>query len=220
VQYQFAVKRTTSAPSCFPMIVVRCAATDPAAISPASRVVSRRAAATSPVHVHSSTGSAAASASSPSAGENSPSRYPARLVSNAATGVPNFICSNSMWGESRRDTTVLAGEIGAGSVAAQRTTIIGKHAGADVVRFTANWYCTTDVDPAWDLRPTGWRVRVLGDAPFDVDLPFPIPVDDLASFTPAYTANRPVNAIPYVCAASPGILSTADLPPITPAGPR
>ena len=39
------------------------------------------------------------------------------------------------------------------------------------------------------------------------------------SFTPAFTANRPVNAIPYVCAAPPGILSTTDLPPITPAGP-
>ena len=23
----------------------------------------------------------------------------------------------------------------------------------------ANWYCTTDVEPAWDLRPTGWRVQ-------------------------------------------------------------
>ena len=87
------------------------------------------------------------------------------------------------------------------------------------MRFTANWYCTTDVEPAWELRPTGWRVRVHGDAPFDVDLTFPVPIDDLASFTPAYTANRPVNAIPYVCAARPGILSTADLPPITPAGP-
>ena len=46
------------------------------------------------------------------------------------------------------------------------------------------------------------------------------PACGLASFTPAYTANRPVNAIPYVVAARPGILSTTDLPPITPAGPR
>ena len=141
------------------------------------------------------------------------------LAEAAALPVEEWTCTGEV-AAARRDTTLLAGEIAAGSVGAQRTTIIGKHAGADVVRFTANWYCTTDVDPAWDLRPTGWRVRVSGDAPFDVDLPFPIPVDDLASFTPAYTANRPVNAIPYVCAASPGILSTADLPPITPAGPR
>ena len=47
------------------------------------------------------------------------------------------------------------------------------------MRFTANWYCTTDVEPAWDLRPTGWRVRVRGDAPLDVDLAFPVPLDDL-----------------------------------------
>jgi len=117
------------------------------------------------------------------------------------------------------DTTLSAGRLPAGTAAAQRTTIVGSGAGRPVVRFTANWYCTTDVEPAWDLGPTGWRVRVHGDAPFDVALPFPVPIDDLGSYTPAYTANRPVNAIPYVCAAPPGILTTTDLPMITPAGP-
>jgi 4-hydroxy-tetrahydrodipicolinate reductase len=120
----------------------------------------------------------------------------------------------------RRATTLAAGELEAGTIAAQRTTIVGTHAGRAVVRFSANWYCTDDVEPAWDLRPTGWRVRVRGEAPFDVDLTFPIPLDELGGSTPAYTANRPVNAIPYVCAAAPGILATTDLPPIVPAGPR
>ena len=41
----------------------------------------------------------------------------------------------------------------------------------------------------------------------------------MGATTPGYTANRPVNAVPYVCAAAPGILSTSDLPPIIPAGP-
>jgi hypothetical protein len=140
------------------------------------------------------------------------------LAAAAARPVDAWTCTGEV-AAARHDTSLLAGEIGAGSVAAQRTTIVGTSNDSEVVRFTANWYCTTDVDPAWELRPTGWRVRVHGDAPFDVDLAFPIPLDDLASFTPAYTANRPVNAIPYVCAAQPGILSTADLPPITPAGP-
>ena len=120
---------------------------------------------------------------------------------------------------SRRTERLAAGELAAGRVAAHRTAIVGYHDGAEVVRFTPTWYCTTDTDPAWDLRPTGWRVRVRGDAPFDVAMPFPIPLEELGSHTPAYTANRPVNAIRYVCAAPPGILSTADLPPITPAGP-
>jgi 4-hydroxy-tetrahydrodipicolinate reductase len=119
----------------------------------------------------------------------------------------------------RHDTAIVAGELRAGTVAAQRTTIHGVHAGAEVVRFGANWYLTDDVEPRWDLRPTGWRVQVRGDAPFDVDLPFPIPLEDLGAHTPAYTANRPVNAIPYVCAAAPGIVATTELPPIVPAGP-
>jgi 4-hydroxy-tetrahydrodipicolinate reductase len=119
----------------------------------------------------------------------------------------------------RRTVQLAAGELPAGRIAAQRTVIVGRRSTDEVIRFTPTWYCTTDVDPAWDLRPTGWRVQVHGDAPFDVGLEFPVPVADLGAFTPAYTANRPVNAVPYVCAAAPGILSTADLPPITPAGP-
>ena len=117
-------------------------------------------------------------------------------------------------------TTIRAGQLAAGSIAAQRTTIVGTSDGTEVVRFTANWYCTPDVEPAWELQPTGWRMRVRGDAPLDVTLAFPVPLDDLGGVTPAYTANRPVNAIPYVCAAAPGILATTDLPPITVAGPR
>ena len=141
------------------------------------------------------------------------------LAAAAARPVDAWTCASEV-AAARRATSIVAGELAAGSVGAQRTTIVGQSGGADVVRFTASWYCTADVEPAWDLRSTGWRVRVRGDAPLDVELAFPIPLDDLGSFTPAYTANRPVNAIPYVCRAAPGILSTLDLPPLTPAGPR
>jgi 4-hydroxy-tetrahydrodipicolinate reductase len=145
---------------------------------------------------------------------------PALGVLAAAAGRPVDTWSSA--GEvaaARRTTQLAAGELPVGTIAAQRTVIVGSDGGAEVLRFTPTWYCTTDIEPAWDLRPTGWRVQVHSDAPFDVGLEFPIPVADLGAFTPAYTANRPVNAVPYVCAAAPGILSTADLPPITPAGP-
>jgi 4-hydroxy-tetrahydrodipicolinate reductase len=36
----------------------------------------------------------------------------------------------------------------------------------------------------------------------------------MGAVTPGYTANRAVNAIPYVCAAEPGIRTTIDLPQI------
>jgi 2,4-diaminopentanoate dehydrogenase len=141
------------------------------------------------------------------------------LADAAGRPVDAWTCTGEV-AAARRSTAIAAGELPAGSVAAQRHTVVGRSGEAAVVRLTVNWYCTAEVEPAWDLRPTGWRVRVRGDAPFDVELAFPIPLDDLGSVAPAYTANRPVNAIPYVCAAAPGILSTADLPPITPAGPR
>lgn len=73
--------------------------------------------------------------------------------------------------------------------------------------------------PTWDTRKVGWRVKVNGDAPFDADLTFPIPSDRIGEFVPAYNANLPVNAIPYVIKAKPGIVTTEQLPPILPAGP-
>ena len=89
------------------------------------------------------------------------------LMEAAGTPVEEWQCVGEV-AAARHATSIVAGDIDAGSVAAQRTTITGSRGGADVVRFTASWYCTTDLDPAWDLLPTGWRVRVRGDAPLDV----------------------------------------------------
>ena len=86
--------------------------------------------------------------------------------------------------------------------------------GAPLLRFSANWYLTTDVEPVWDLRETGWHLLVEGDVPLDVDIRFPVPPDEWAATSPGLTAHRPVNAIPYVCAAEPGIRTTVDLPQI------
>jgi len=119
----------------------------------------------------------------------------------------------------RRKTEVLAGEIGAGTVGARRLVVAGHEGGKEVLRFAQILYLTPDLDPAWDVAATGWRVRVRGDAPLDVELAFPISIDELAEYTPGLTANPAVNAVPFVCAARPGILRTADLPPLTPGGP-
>ncbi|QFG26079.1 dihydrodipicolinate reductase [Actinomadura sp. WMMB 499] len=113
-----------------------------------------------------------------------------------------------------RAVRIAAGEIEAGTVAAQRITVTGLRGGHDLLRFVATWYCTTELDADWDLRETGWRVAVEGDTPLDVDLRFPVPLDRMAATTPGYTAHRAVNAVPFVCAAAPGIRTTADLPQI------
>ena len=42
------------------------------------------------------------------------------------------------------------------------------------------------------------------------------PPEQWAATSPGLTAHRPVNAIPYVCAAEPGIRTTVDLPQVIP----
>jgi hypothetical protein len=118
----------------------------------------------------------------------------------------------------RETMSIAAGELPAGSVAAQRTTITGSTGQTERMRFSVNWYCSRETDPEWDLRPTGWRVRVRGDVPMDLELAFAVPLEEMGAASPSFTANRPVNAVSYVCQAPPGILSTTDLVPITPAG--
>lgn len=113
-----------------------------------------------------------------------------------------------------RPVTIAAGTIAAGTVAAQRLVVSGIRRGQAVLRFRATWYCSTDIDQDWDLHPTGWHVVVDGDAPLDVHLRFPVPLEKMGEVSPGYTANRAVNAVPVVCAAAPGIRTTVDLPTI------
>jgi len=120
----------------------------------------------------------------------------------------------------KQDLTIVAGKIKKGTAAAQRLIVHGRSGGVDRIRFVQYSFVTPDVDPDWGLQPTGWRIRIHGDAPFDIRMPFPVPLEELASYVPSFNANGPVNAVPYVCTARPGILTTEDLPPILPRGPR
>lgn len=114
----------------------------------------------------------------------------------------------------RRRVEIAAGAVEAGTVAAQRMVVTGLRGGRPLVRFRAHWYVTTDVEPAWELRETGWRVVVDGDTPLDVSIRFPVPPARYAATSPGYTAHRAVNAVPYVCAAPPGIVTSIDLPQV------
>jgi 4-hydroxy-tetrahydrodipicolinate reductase len=137
-----------------------------------------------------------------------------RLVADAI-GLPlDDVTAGGELAVTPRDTRIAAGTLKAGSVAAQRITIAGIRDGRDLITFRATWYCATDLEPAWDVRDTGWHVAVHGDAPLDVALRMPVPLEHMAETAPGYTANRAVNLVSAVCAAPPGIRSTLDLPQI------
>jgi 2,4-diaminopentanoate dehydrogenase len=112
------------------------------------------------------------------------------------------------------DIDIAAGTIPAGTVAGQRMNVVGRHKGVDLISFGATWYCSTEIDAPWDLRPGGWRVTVEGDCPLEVDLRLAVPLELMAETTPGYTANRAVNAVAVVCEAAPGIRTTVDLPQV------
>jgi hypothetical protein len=146
---------------------------------------------------------------------------PSMSMTAEAFGLPlDELVATGGVGLARRDITIAAGIIPTGTVAAQRTRITGKRNGAPLITFTATWYVSDDIETddgeTWDFhpRPAGWRLIVKGDCPLDVTISYPVAPENYAEMTPGLTANRPINVIPYLCAAAPGIRTTAELPQI------
>jgi 4-hydroxy-tetrahydrodipicolinate reductase len=142
-----------------------------------------------------------------------------RLMADAFGIRVDEVVATGALGVARRDVHIAAGVVPAGTVAATRTTVAAMRDGKPVFRFIANWYVSDDVDTTdgevWDFRKeSGWKVLVEGDCPLEIPITFPVAPEDYAEFTPGLTAHRPVNAVPYVCDASPGIKTIFDLPQI------
>ncbi len=137
-----------------------------------------------------------------------------RLVAEALSLPLDSVDASGEVAVARRTTELAAGRLEADTVAAQRMRVTGTRAGRPLLTFEATWYCTAELVPSWDLRPTGWRLSVEGDAPLDVEMRLAVPLQRMGEWTPGYTANRAVNAVPYVCAAAPGIRTTVDMPQI------
>ena len=111
------------------------------------------------------------------------------------------------------------GVIEPGLVAAQRFTWTATVNGVPVITARVNWLMgERDLDPAWHFGEQGERfeVEVKGDP--DVLVTFkgyqPTTVEQGLARNPGIvaTANHCVSAIPYVCAAAPGIKTYLDLP--------
>ena len=142
---------------------------------------------------------------------------PSLQVLADAVGLPlDSIEATGEFATTPRRIEIAAGVIEPGTVAGQRITVSGLHAGRELVCFRANWCCSTDLDAEWALTSTGWRVVVEGDVPMDVAVRFEVPLERMAETSPGFTAHRAVNAVHAVHAAEPGIRTSVDLPPILP----
>lgn len=114
------------------------------------------------------------------------------------------------------DVEIAAGTVRAGTVAAQRPEVTALRGGVPVLRFRATWYVTTAVEPAVEVRETGWRVQVHGDTPLDVGIRFPVEPERYPNVSPGFTAHPAVNAVRAVCDAPPGIRTSFELPRVLP----
>jgi hypothetical protein len=106
-----------------------------------------------------------------------------------------------------------------GLVAAQRFRWEGIVGGAPVVTAAVNWFMGQEhFDPPWGFGPEGERFEVEIDGDPPVQLTFhglhPGSIDEGLRRNRGIvaTANHCVNAVPYVCAAAPGIKTYLDLP--------
>jgi hypothetical protein len=134
-----------------------------------------------------------------------------------AIGLPLERTSTSIdYAMTNKRETIAAGIIEAGTIGAMRMGFIGWHAGKPLLQRYSTWYVTRDIDHPWELRASGWRMQVKGDTSLDVSIAFDVSAQDYPDFSPRLTAHPVVNAVPYVCAARPGLLETRDLPIIAP----
>lgn len=122
-------------------------------------------------------------------------------------------------GLARNDVEIAAGVVPAGTVAATKSILHGMRNGKPLMTMTTTWFVSTDIETSdgeeWHfVSPSGWHIKLAGDCPLDVKITFPIELEKYADMTPGLTAHRPVNAVPFVCDAKPGICTTADLPQV------
>nr|WP_322762828.1 hypothetical protein [Frankia sp. Cr2] len=118
-----------------------------------------------------------------------------QLVADALSMPLDSLEASGEVATARRAVRIAAGTLDAGTVAAQRMTVSGMGDGRPVLCFRAMWYCTTDLDPSWDVRATGWHISVDGDAPLDIDIRFPVSLERMGAMSPGYTANRAVHVL-------------------------
>ena len=126
--------------------------------------------------------------------------------------------------ETPRDLTVAAGVLPAGTCGAVRMETIGVVNGREAIVIEHVNRMAPDLAPDWPdaTRDGVYRIQVDGSPSMTCELAFGEPGTgaDASEHGMVATAMRLLNAVPYVVAAPPGLVSSLDLPLTLPAGLR
>jgi 4-hydroxy-tetrahydrodipicolinate reductase len=102
------------------------------------------------------------------------------------------------------------GRIDAGTIAVVKISFVGIAKGRDVLVNEFVWRVTDEVRPDWHVGDK-WIMRIDGDPTFDCEVHARTQLDAKRP-TSLTVAMAPLNAIPTVCDAPPGVTTVLDLP--------
>lgn len=150
-----------------------------------------------------------------------------RLIADALGIELDEIRCQAEYAQTTQDLDLGSWVIPAGCVAGVFVSWQGIAGGATVVDLNVRWRKGQSLEPDWQLDGDGWAITIAGRPTVNMKVGFLPPPDfvgqsiaDFMVLGHIMTAMPPVNAIPAVVAAAPGIATYNDLPLTLPRGAR
>lgn len=148
-----------------------------------------------------------------------------RMVADALGLDLDEVRCDAEYAQTTEDLDLGSWTIGAGCVAGVYASWKGIAAGQTRVEINVRWRKGQTLEPDWKIAQDGWVIEVAGRPTVTMTVGF-LPPPDFEATTLAefmvlghiMTATPPINAIPAVVAAAPGIVTYNDLPLILPRG--
>ncbi len=148
-----------------------------------------------------------------------------RMVADALGIELDEVRCDAEYAQTTEDLDLGSWTIPAGGVAGVSASWKGIVSGVTRVEINVRWRKGQTLEPDWKIEQDGWVIEVAGRPTVTMKVGFLPPPDFEATTLEEFmvlghimTATPPINAIPAVVAAAPGIVTYNDLPLILPRG--
>ena len=147
------------------------------------------------------------------------------LVAQAIGIELDEVVCEAEYAQTTEDLVMDSWTIEAGCVAGVAASWQGRVDGTTVVELNVRWRKGTTLEPDWKIEQDGWVIQIDGRPTITMNVGFLPPpyfeaetIADFMVLGHIMTAMPPINAVPAVVAAAPGIATYVDLPLTLPRG--